>query len=809
MALLLALILGSSSCHTTQPPPKQKAFATPAPQDTSLRAADREPAKRLGEAASVFSEIMAAPDRGIPQDLLEKAHCIIIVPGLTTEAFIVGGKYGKGYLSCRNKSGSGWSAPATVRIEGGSVGFQIGGSSTDLIMLVMSERGADRLLGNRVTLGDEATAAAGPVGRTATAQTDARMDAEVLSWARSKGLFAGIALHGATLREDLDDNAALYGQKLKYRDIVTNGRRAPKSAAPLMALLNKYGPPASAVAPDLGRPLTWNAWIEDDAPQLSFRPLQNLRPSQDYIVGVDLAAFAYRASAGALGSRPVSSSLRRWLDLPENKNKDVVWLKALVVPDPSFFTTSDQSFVDLRIERGLIDRYDAQSATPPEPTDSMADLRENSHPSYRFGYLTPTTPLKVHTGARNGRTYLAVSFWRGIEPLDSIVVPVCVSKSDAADVCGPFSDPVFSTSNIERLNVGAPDPSTETPCASLHFIEAGNATMAVLLTADPASHPVFWQLDRLPTITQKISTYLRNFASASTDESRLGVGADIFDALLPPESAAAARDVFGKLLADRKKNLSDVPPLVWVRVDPRDPAQIFSIPLALAAVDREMLGDWFRVQSTLRRQDYQTLGACISNWVKLLPPPTATDFETAKPFMADRIPGGFTDTFHNNIQDFRSWIRDRSHSEDRPTVLLTLSHYFTGGIGFNQADWVGPDAIHRPFTQPSVALIEGCDGAEPNADGFLQGLNMVGFQAIITTTGPVKPYMAGQYFKLLNEMLDRNPNYTLSRAHFEAVKALEQEKGEKALATDPSYGLKALIFSLLGDGSLKVCSLHL
>src|ERR1039457_2752272 len=98
---------------------------------TSLLAIDREPAKRLGEAASVFSEIMAAPDRGIPQDLLEKAHCIIIVPGLTTEAFIVGGKYGKGYLPCRNKSGSGWSAPATVRIEGGSVGFQIGGSRSE------------------------------------------------------------------------------------------------------------------------------------------------------------------------------------------------------------------------------------------------------------------------------------------------------------------------------------------------------------------------------------------------------------------------------------------------------------------------------------------------------------------------------------------------------------------------------------------------------------------------------------------------------------------------------------------------------
>ena len=207
---------------------------------TSLLAIDKEPAKRLGEAASVFSEVMATPDKGIPQDLLEKAHCIVIVPGLKTGAFIVGGKYGKGYLSCRNKSGVGWSAPATVRIEGGSVGFQIGGSTTDLIMLVMTDRGADKLLSSKFTLGGEASVAAGPVGRTATAQTDAQMHAEILSWSRSQGVFAGIALEGATLREDLDDNATLYGKRLENRDIVTNGRRAPKSAGPLMALLNRH-----------------------------------------------------------------------------------------------------------------------------------------------------------------------------------------------------------------------------------------------------------------------------------------------------------------------------------------------------------------------------------------------------------------------------------------------------------------------------------------------------------------------------------------------------------------------------------------
>jgi lipid-binding SYLF domain-containing protein len=203
-------------------------------------AKESEPVKRLNEAAAVFSEIMAAPDKGIPQDLLEKAHCIVIVPDLKKAAFVVGAKYGKGYLSCRNRSGAGWSAPGTVRIEGGSFGFQIGGSSTDLIMLIMNARGADKLLSSKFTLGAEGSVAAGPVGRTATAQTDAQMHAEILSWSRTQGLFAGLALEGATLRQDLDDNRALYGKKLENRHIVTGGVRAPRAAEKLMGLLNKY-----------------------------------------------------------------------------------------------------------------------------------------------------------------------------------------------------------------------------------------------------------------------------------------------------------------------------------------------------------------------------------------------------------------------------------------------------------------------------------------------------------------------------------------------------------------------------------------
>ena len=207
---------------------------------TPLLAKDKEAVKRLDEAAIVFSEVMATPDKGIPKEMLSNAHCIVIVPGLKTAAFVFGGKYGKGYVSCRKKSGVGWSAPGTVRIEGGSVGFQIGGSETDLIMLVMSARGADKLLSSKFTLGAEGSVAAGPVGRTATAQTDAQMHAEILSWSRSQGLFAGLALEGATLRQDLDDNATIYGKRLENRQIVTTPVRAPKAAAKLIALLNKY-----------------------------------------------------------------------------------------------------------------------------------------------------------------------------------------------------------------------------------------------------------------------------------------------------------------------------------------------------------------------------------------------------------------------------------------------------------------------------------------------------------------------------------------------------------------------------------------
>jgi SH3 domain-containing YSC84-like protein 1 len=202
--------------------------------------AQNEDAKRLEQAATVFTEIMGTGDKAIPQDLIEKAKCAVIVPGLKKGAFIIGAKYGRGFVSCRKTSGVGWSAPGAVRVEGGSFGFQIGGSETDVIMLVMNDRGAQRLLQSKFTLGGDASVAAGPVGREATAQTDAYMTAEILSWSRSRGVFAGVSLQGATLRQDIDSNEKLYGRKMENKEIVTSDIQPPAAAEKLLALLNKY-----------------------------------------------------------------------------------------------------------------------------------------------------------------------------------------------------------------------------------------------------------------------------------------------------------------------------------------------------------------------------------------------------------------------------------------------------------------------------------------------------------------------------------------------------------------------------------------
>lgn len=195
---------------------------------------------RIETAEDVFHEIMQTPDKGIPHDIIQKAHCIGIVPDLKRAGFIVGAKYGKGIVTCRTAGGTGWSAPSMIIIEGGNIGFQIGLGETDVVFAIMNTTGENRLMQDKFTIGGEAAAMVGPVGRDAAAETDALMRAEILSWSRSRGVFAGVSLDGASLRADNDDNEAVYGSRMRQQHILHGHVPPPEVAGRLYAELNRY-----------------------------------------------------------------------------------------------------------------------------------------------------------------------------------------------------------------------------------------------------------------------------------------------------------------------------------------------------------------------------------------------------------------------------------------------------------------------------------------------------------------------------------------------------------------------------------------
>jgi lipid-binding SYLF domain-containing protein len=206
---------------------------------TAALASDREDdVERLNNSAMILHEIMVAPDKGIPEEILTSAKCIAVVPNMLKAAFGIGGRYGKGVASCRNANG--WSAPAFFSLKGGSFGFQLGGQAADIIMLVMNERGMNGLMASKVKLGADASVAAGPVGRHADASTDWKMRAEVLTYSRARGLFAGISLNGAVLSQHKKDTRAFYGHMVPFRTILLGQVPSPEGTGEWHAALLKY-----------------------------------------------------------------------------------------------------------------------------------------------------------------------------------------------------------------------------------------------------------------------------------------------------------------------------------------------------------------------------------------------------------------------------------------------------------------------------------------------------------------------------------------------------------------------------------------
>ncbi len=203
---------------------------------------------RIEESATVLDEIMAAPDKGIPDEILHDAKCVAVVPSMLKGAFVFGANYGKGVASCRFDKG--WSAPAFIKVEGGSFGFQIGGQAVDVVMVIMNENGMKNLLSSKFKLGADASVAAGPVGRHADAATDWKMRAQVLTYSRARGVFAGLSLSGAVIKQDMDDTRAFYGRVVPFRTLLTGAIPAPNDSQKFLGALLKYAgaPPAQKTA---------------------------------------------------------------------------------------------------------------------------------------------------------------------------------------------------------------------------------------------------------------------------------------------------------------------------------------------------------------------------------------------------------------------------------------------------------------------------------------------------------------------------------------------------------------------------------
>lgn len=206
--------------------------------------AKEDSVERLQKSGDVLKEIMGAPDKGIPEEVLNDAKCIVVVPHLIKAGFIVGGKHGRGVASCRTATG--WSAPAFISVGGGSAGLQIGAEGVDLVMLVMNDKGLQHLLSSKFQLSGEGSAAAGPVGRHASAGTDWKMNAELLTYSRSKGAFAGLTLEGAVVEQDADSTTAIYGRDVPFRKVLTGGVTPPSAAASFMKAVAMAGHKAAA-----------------------------------------------------------------------------------------------------------------------------------------------------------------------------------------------------------------------------------------------------------------------------------------------------------------------------------------------------------------------------------------------------------------------------------------------------------------------------------------------------------------------------------------------------------------------------------
>jgi hypothetical protein len=597
-----------------------------------------------------------------------------------------------------------------------------------------------------------------------------------------------------------------------FKQQIVEGLASIGQSSPVNVVL-AIGPITSPVTVNAGPPAleaTWNSWVEEPGPVQSFHHLETVRTRSDYQLALDLAAFEYARNDKSVSARPAGSGLLKWLKQQKNEH---VRLTILMIPDPAMLSAGGPRVQKFNIDVGQLKRYlgGGKHKIPKEP---FLALQKDPRSDFRFG----NAQFDFHTGDHDGMAYIGLSLWAGEKPLDEILVPVCISDAGDTNSCEFVrANGMYHSDPLNALPLAL---EKDTPATSLHFFDF-DSTRAIGVFRSKNGEYLTWTIgnltDSLGSFIEKI--LLKNFAKEVSDDAIKQTGYELYNLLLPAGNLDVdkARAEIQDLTAQRVKmpgSLADAPPFM-IRIATLNPTEAFFVPLAMVAVPvagaKYFLGDYFRVASPLPFQNYQPTQKCISRWVMLMAPDedqSPRELRDARAELKDWAGACRGADCINSIPIFETWIGEQI-IEKQSTALLILSHYENESLTFDHKEFLSPSAIVKRFQSPSIAVIDACAASAPGADEFVKRLNLAGFQAIVATTTTVMPVMAGQYFNLLAKQLKvhkGNADYPISKAHFEAVQALEKAQSTPGAAGSP-YGAKALIYSLWGNGNLTLCPL--
>lgn len=562
----------------------------------------------------------------------------------------------------------------------------------------------------------------------------------------------------------------------------------------------------------------WNLWAEElSAPtkEPTFNPVPYLKQGKDYLIALDLSAINYQRTEQGTYSQPAGTAIRQELQKWLDAGIKTVKLTAVIIVDPLHFEKPshavEQFIVDLRKIRKVA------SAGIPAFDNLFEFLKQEGDPDFVFGRAA--FRVKTRTGRPDGVAPISLSLWANNRPIDEISVQLCVASTSGEPSCQGIAKSQFSLKGVDSLRVAS--EVALYPDAAFHFLELDDQRVFGVFRRndEPGTDYVTWPLHTSPAdLRSYLSHWVSAFVATRSDPAELykrGIG--LYNLLFPPtdpqaEQARAAWEAFARPYFGKDAGTSKYqPPSLFIRLLQTGPAKPLLVPLGLTAVpldnnNETFLGFFFRIESPLDIQSYHSDNTCLSRWVTVVPEPAGDDamkkatsrIKNWIPVWEERGSNPF-----DSIRVFGDWIIERK-TEGAPTALVILSHHANDMI-WSASERIFSREVVRKFSEPSVVLLSGCGTGGPGAADFIRQFNLNGIESVIATSTEVDAYMAGDFLNEFAKIVDENKSnegFNLAIAYFRTIQRLRKIKPP---GSDVPYGARALEFTLLGNGNIRLC----